>query len=436
MALGGGSFIAQNKELPGAYMNFVSAASASATLSDRGIATMPLELDWGKEGEVFEVTNEDFQKNSMKVFGYAFDSPKLKGLGDLFMGAKTLYVYRLNGGGEKASNDYATALYSGTRGNDLNIVIQANADDATLFDVSTYLGAVKVDLQTVAKAGELVANDYVKFKADAELAVTAATPLTGGTNGTADGTAHQTYLDKIESYSYNTMGVVVTDETTKKLYTAFNKRLREEMGIKFQLVLYRATFADFMGVISVKNKTTDEGFSEASLVYWVTGAECGCEVNKSCQNKKYDGSFTVDTDYKQSELKQAIKDGEFVLHRVNADIRVLEDINSMVTTSDTCGDIFKDNQTIRVIDQIGNDIAVLFNTKYLGVVPNDPAGRISLWSDIVKYHQQLQEIRAIEDFNDKDVTVSQGNTKKSVVVGNAVTVVNAMDKLYMTVTVR
>ena len=73
---------------------------------------------------------------------------------------------------------------------------------------------------------------------------------------------------------------------------------------------------------------------------------------------------------------------------------------------------------------------------YLGVVPNDASGRISLWSDIVKYHQQLQEIRAIEDFTDKDVTVSQGNTKKSVVVGNAVTVVNAMDKLYMTVTVR
>lgn len=125
-----------------------------------------------------------------------------------------------------------------------------------------------------------------------------------------------------------------------------------------------------------------------------------------------------------------------MLHRVNADIRVLEDINSMVTTTDTCGDIFKDNQTIRIIDQIGNDIAVLFNTKYLGVVPNDASGRISLWSDIVKYHQQLQEIRAIEDFSDKDVTVSQGSTKKAVVVGNAVTVVNAMSKLYMTVTVR
>lgn len=111
------------------------------------------------------------------------------------------------------------------------------------------------------------------------------------------------------------------------------------------------------------------------------------------------------------------------------------DINSMTTTSDTQGDIFKDNQTIRVIDQIANDIAVLFKDKYLGVVPNDAAGRISLWSDIVKHHQQLNDIRAIEDFADSDVVVEQGDTKKSVVVTDAVTVVNAMDKLYMTVTV-
>lgn len=64
MALGGGTFLVQNKELPGAYINFVSAASASATLSDRGIATMPLEMDWGISGEIFEVTNEDFRKTA------------------------------------------------------------------------------------------------------------------------------------------------------------------------------------------------------------------------------------------------------------------------------------------------------------------------------------------------------------------------------------
>ena len=48
MALGGGTFVTQNKKLPGSYINFVSAAKASATLSERGYATMPLELDWGR----------------------------------------------------------------------------------------------------------------------------------------------------------------------------------------------------------------------------------------------------------------------------------------------------------------------------------------------------------------------------------------------------
>lgn len=436
MALGGGSFTKQNKELPGAYINFVSAASASAALSDRGIATMPLELDWGVEGKVFEVTNEDFRRNSMKIFGYAADDSKLKGLSDLFLGARTLYAYRLNGGGEKAKNDFATALYSGTRGNDLKIVIQTNADNTAKFDVITYLDAVRVDLQVVSKAAELVANDYVAFQPGAELTVTAAAPLTGGTSGTVDGTAHQAYLSRVESYTYNTMGVAVTDEVTKKMYVAFNKRLRDEMGVKFQLVLYRADAPDYMGIISVKNKVIDDGFSEADLVYWVTGMECGCAVNKSCQNKKYDGSFKVDTDFTQNELRQAVKSGELVLHRVNADIRVLEDINTMVTVTDSQGEIFKDNQTIRVIDQIGNDTAVLFATKYLGAVPNDAAGRVSLWSDIVAHHREMERIRAIENFSDSDVVVEPGNSKNSVVVTDLVTIVNSMSKLYMTCTIQ
>jgi hypothetical protein len=45
--LGGGTFTAQNKILPGSYINFVSLNKANASLSDRGIVTMPLVLDWG-----------------------------------------------------------------------------------------------------------------------------------------------------------------------------------------------------------------------------------------------------------------------------------------------------------------------------------------------------------------------------------------------------
>ena len=434
MALGGGTFVAQNKELPGAYVNFISATSANANLSKRGIVTMPLELDWGIDGEVFEVGNGDFQKNSLKIFGYDYMHEKLKGLRDLFLNARTLYAYKLTSGGEKASNVFAEALYGGVRGNDLKITIQVNADDDTLFDVRTMLDTAVVDEQTVRAAADLLPNDFVKFKASATLAATAANPLTGGTNGTVDGTAYQTYLDKIEAYTYNTMGAVITDDTTKGLFASFVKRLRDEMGIKFQLVLYNKA-ADYYGTISVKNRVLDVGWSEASLVYWVTGVSAGCEINKSNQNTVYDGEFTVDAGYTQNDLRKAIKAGEFTLHKVGSDIRVLEDINTMITTSDIQGDIFKDNQTVRVMDQIANDIAVLFNTKYLGVIPNDAAGRVSLWSDIVAHHRQLEQVRAIEGFSDSDITVEQGAMKKCVVINDVVTVVNAMDKLYMTVTV-
>lgn len=434
MALGGGSWTSQDKVLPGAYINFVSSASASVTLSERGVVTMPLELDWGVEGEVFEVTSNDYQKYCTKIFGYSFDHDNMKGIADLFLNAQTLYAYRLNGGGVKASNTFSTAKYAGTRGNDLKTVIQVNSDDEDLFDVTTLLDTTAIDTQTVASATALVDNDYVTFITTATLAATAGTSLTGGTNATVSGTSHQAYLDKIESYTFNTMGVAVTDDTTKKLYAAFCERLRDEQGIKFQLVVYNLA-ADYMGVISVKNAVTDTGHSEASLVYWVTGVEGACAVNKSCQNTIYDGAFTVDVDYTQTELADAITAGELTLHRVNSDIRILKDINTLVTTTDDCGDVFKDNQTIRVIDQLGNEDAVIFNTKYLGVVPNTDSGRISLWSDLVKIRQSLQDIGAIEDFSDSDVVVEAGESKKSVVVAGSITVVNAMSELYITTTV-
>lgn len=429
MALGGGTFVTQNKILPGSYINFISLAKASASLSDRGIATMPLELDWGTETEVFEVTKEDFQKNSLKLFGYDYTHEKLKGLRDLFRNIKTLYAYRLTSGGVKATNDFATAKFGGIRGNDLKIVIQANVDVPADFDVKTVVDTTIVDEQTVSAATELIDNDFVTFKTGATLAVTAATPLAGGTNGTVNGSAHQAYLDKIESYSFNALGVVATDNTTKGLYVNFTNRLREDVGQKFQTVLHNQA-ADYEGVVNLKNNATEDA---AALVYWVTGIIAGCEINKSNLNRVYDGEYTVEADYTQSQLIAAIKAGEFVLHKVGSDIRVLEDINSLVTTSETKGDIFKENQTVRVTDQIANDIAVLFNTKYLGRIPNDAAGRISLWSDIVKHHESLQSIRAIENFSDSDLVIEQGESKKAVVVQDTVTVINTMAQLYMTV---
>lgn len=125
MALGGGVFVTQNKVLPGSYINFVSASAASATLSDRGTAAFPITLGWGADGKVFTVTAEEFQKDSLKIFGYPYTADELKGLRDLFLNVKDCHFYKLNTGGANASCAYAKAKYPGERGNVIMIKIRA-----------------------------------------------------------------------------------------------------------------------------------------------------------------------------------------------------------------------------------------------------------------------------------------------------------------------
>lgn len=436
MALGGGVFTSQNKILPGSYINFVSMAAASAALSDRGVAAMGFVQDWGLDDDVVMVTAEDFPKNSRLLFGYDYGHEKLRPLREIFQYAHTVYTFRLNGAETgKAANTFATALHSGTRGNDLTIVISVNVDDEELFDVRTVFDGVTVDEQTVATAAGLVANQYVTFKAGATLAETAGTALAGGLSASATVENHQLFLDKLEKFSFNAIGVV-SDERSEStginaLYAAFTKRMREQMGVKFQAVLFN-TAADHEGIVNVKNTVLDLVVSPASLVPWVTGLIAGTGMNQSAMNTVYNGEYRVNVDYTQAQLEAAILAGEFTLHQVGNDVRVLRDINSLVNTTADKGAIFKNNQTIRVIDAIANDIAVLFNTKYLGQIPNDAAGRVSLWADIVQHHYQLQDLRAIEGFLDEHVVVEEGDSKIAVKVTDQITVVNAMEQLYMT----
>lgn len=438
MALGGGTFLTQNKILPGAYINFISVANASATLSDRGIATIPLDMNWGPENQVMTVELADFLKNSQKIFGYAYTADELKPMREIFKHAKTVYFFRLNASGVKAANTFCTAKYPGTRGNSLRTVITENENstsEAKLYDVATYLDTVQVDLQTgVASLADLKPNDYVDWITGASISLMASLPLKNGTNGTVEDAAYQTYLDKMEAYNFNAMGCPSNKPTISALFAAFCERMRDDVGKKFQVVCFR-NLADYEGVVSVKNTIAGET-DDPALIPWVTGVVAGTAVNKSATNMDYDGEYAIDTDYTQTELENGIKEGSFMFHQVDEKVVVLEDINTFISVTDVKSSDFSSNQTIRVLDQIANDIAVLFGKKYIGKVPNDASGRVSLWNDIVKHHTELQNLRAIENFSGDNVTVAQGDTKKAVVVTDYVTPVNAMAQLYMTVYVQ
>lgn len=430
--LGGGNFLFMNKVLPGAYINFESKSRASVEMAERGYVAVALALPYGKTGEIVKIERSDLEKRSLELLGYEYGADEIRPIREILENAKTLYLYRLNNGGVKASNDYAIAKYEGTRGNLLSISILNVPGESGWFLVQTKFDGTVVDTQKIQVASQLVANDYVDFKTFESITAQNNVALTNGADGSAIQTQqYQEFLNKIENYYINTLIVATTDTTINKLVANFTKRMRDEVGSKFQAVLYRHE-ADYEGVVNVDTKVLNDT-NEASLCYWVGGALAGCDINKSITNKKYTGEYTLELNYTQTDLINKKLTGKFVLHKVNEDTRILSDINSFVSWSKQKNKDFTKNQTIRVLDQVAVDISNLFNKRYLGVIPNDEIGRASLWKDIVVHHENLQAIRAIEGFKDTDITIEKGQEKDQVVITDTIVPVNAMEQLYMSV---
>lgn len=434
MSLGGGTWTTQNKTMPGAYINYVSAQRAGITMADRGVCALPMELNWGISGKVFEVNAEELQNVFMETFGYDQTATEMLPVREVFRHAKTVYFYRLNGGGEKASCDISTAKYSGIRGNDIKHVISNNIDSESMFDVVTYLGTVKVDTQTVATAADLVDNKYVTFNQEASITITAGMNLTGGTNGEVTGAEHQAALTALEAYGFNVLGCMSEEEAIKSVYASYTKRLRDQVGAKFSLVA-QGYAHDYIGTINLKNHVNDSNAPKYALVPWLAGAEAGCAINKTLDNMVYDGEYDIYVEYTQTELTKAIKAGELAFHRVGNSVNVLSDINSFVSVTKEMNEDFQLNQVIRVLDQVAIDVGNAFNTNFLGKVQNNEDGRIAFWSDCVEVHKEYQRLGAIEEFKTDDIVVSRGEGKRDVVEYEAIKPVCAMNKLYMTIEV-
>lgn len=431
MALGGGTFVTQSKTIPGAYINFVTTATGATVFGERGVVALGDSFNWGSN-DIFEVTAEDFYKNSMALFGYDALDGKMIGIRDVFKNAKKIYVGRINGNNaKKASCTFGEAKYTGTRGNDIKIAVYSDPDDSSYKNVYTYVGTTIVDTQRVKSMVELRNNNFVVWKSDATLTNTASMPMTGGTNGATTGQAVQSFLDDISGYSFNAITVISDNESINQLVAEYTKRMRDTIGKKFQSIVHNY-FADYEGVINIDPYAVSE--EDYLVAYWVAGAVAGCEINESLTNKVYDGEIEIDSLYTQSQLENKIKSGEFVFHRVGDKIRVLKDINSFVSVTTEKGKMFQNNQTVRICDQIASDVAVLFEEYYMGKVPNDTSGRNSLWSDLVKYHEKLVNIRALDEFDEEAISVEMGESKNSVVIYEKICPVNSMEQLYMKVT--
>ena len=91
MALGGGTWVTQNKVLPGAYINVVSRRNSTIELGERGIVAVALPIGKSK-GEVIEITVNQFVSDS-SILGFAYTDVKAKALREIFAHATRAVIY-------------------------------------------------------------------------------------------------------------------------------------------------------------------------------------------------------------------------------------------------------------------------------------------------------------------------------------------------------
>ena len=143
MAYAGGPFttVPGNTDIPGIFINITGQNIPQTSLSSRGVLAVPMELNWGAGDEVKSFTAGDFQRECLQVFGYDSAAPEMLNIREMFKGATELVIARLNGKGDKAKNEYATAKYPGILGNSLTVAVEADPDGEL---VANELAAIKV----------------------------------------------------------------------------------------------------------------------------------------------------------------------------------------------------------------------------------------------------------------------------------------------------
>lgn len=445
----GGTFLSMNKVRPGAYMNFKSVARPMMTVGDRGIATIPLALNWGAADELIEVYSDELLNgDSQPKVGFdAFDEDS-KLLNLMLQYCYLVKVYRTNTtGGAKASVEIgesnkltATAKYIGTFGNKITISVGENG---SLFDVSTFINGSEKDLQTIATIDELEDNDYVVFSGTGVPELNAGKPLSGGTNGTATkSTYYPEYLKLLETARYQTMGnpdLGDEDTTLKANVAQFIENQRDNEGRYVQGVVAKYPAADIEGMISVKNGVIINGvtFTKEEMTAVVAAMTAGAAVNESNTNKVISGGTDLTEKFTNTEIIAALKGGEFVFTtNQRGEVKVEQDINSYHTFIPSKNYAFSKNRVLRVLDEIGTSVKDIWEQSFMGKVDNNADGRDIFKSNLNDYFIQLQNINAIQNWGGvDDIDISQGADLDSVIVGVYVQPVDAMEKLYMTVNV-
>lgn len=450
----GGTWTVQNKVRAGAYINFVSVAKPVGSVSDRGYVAVACNLNWGAEEAVIKVTGADLLNGSaFYKIGYDGINTDSLPIRCALSGAYTCYFVRLQTSCAKAtatvlSTGTVTAKYGGTMGNELSVVCAQNTLTG-LYDFEVkYKGVVKESASVAdwdaleETAFELVTITHTGTAPT--LAAISETALSSGTNGTAitAGDFGTKVLSKLAHTNFNVFAVQGAATTYNSAITAQLTQWRNNFGKRCQAVLYEAAGThslDREDIISVFQgfKTADEEVTTALFPIWVASQQAGAGINQSLTAKEISDANEIVEVVSDDEVAGYLQNGKYILtYRQDGAVVVEKDINSLHTFTADKNYAFSKNRVMRVLDQLANDVTLIFNKNYCGKIGNDDAGRNVFKSEVVHLVDQMTDLGAVQNFDStSDINIMQGEAVDSVVVDMEIQPVDAMEKLYMTVNV-
>ena len=441
--MAGGTWTSQNKVLPGVYIRFKTGQALGLTVGERGVVTICEPMSWGP---VAQVTQVGLTTDMTPITGYDITAPQNQFLQEMFKGTNrtgaptTILLYRPTASGSAQATVTtgvltATAVYPGARGNDISIVITELTEPASSFTVSTVVDGAIVDQQTAAQVSDLEPNSWVTWSGTGALTATTGAALTGGQDGTVESAAYSAYLTAIEPYKFDIMVYDGTDSTVQTALLSFIKRINDDNGQYCQLVASGMSNPDSRYVINSNSPATlSDGtqLTAQQVTWWLGGAEAGAMYNESLTYAAYPGavSTTMNTN---DQFISDINDGYLDLFAEDGVVKVMQDINSLVTYTEDIGKVYRKNRVMRLCNTIANDIFQQFSANFIGVVNNNEAGRARFQTAIVGYLQQIQDNQGIQNFTADDVEVLPGNDIDAIVVNVAIQAVDSVEKIYMTV---
>ena len=224
--------------------------------------------------------------------------------------------------------------------------------------------------------------------------------------------------------------------TAQQTIANWVKAMQEEEGKNITAVLTNYV-ADSQYVINnVQGVTLSDGstLTAAETGAWISGVTAGAKITESNTARKFVGAIDVTPRMTKTEMETAIKAGKLILTVDKSEnVPVVADVNSLTSTTQTLGDIMKQNRSVRTACGIREDIGTVWDSNIKGKYNNNEEGRSIFKSALVEYFADLERRGAIQNFSADDITVEAGTAINAVVVTVAVQLVGSMEIAYITV---